>query len=348
VPTSPRGDSTATSSFDKLAEMDETDLKNALWTLYWRGAAPLRERVEAIIDPPSKEVRERAVKPPPDPELVLGEVRQFATLARSGAYLAGDRRVSRQERSRWRHTFRRMSGEAQDALHGEDVETAAAAVAVMIDLACEARERDYLRSEDPLEAARFVVSDAVAVLWSRMREVHGAARFTEPAAAQLLRWESRYGWTRRGDGWVSAREASLATVLCELLVVPDLWTKVAGHYLDALDRVAERGRDQRPGRRSRQQRAGDLSEWHALLVERLAGSDHEELLDLLVAHPAPAGPELTFLQARLARERGELETAGTLVQQCLTSLPGHLEFRVFTEEISAHLPRRGQNATASA
>ena len=55
--------------------MDETDLKKALWTLDWRGAAPLRERVEAILDPQSKEVHDRAVKSPPDPKLVLGESR---------------------------------------------------------------------------------------------------------------------------------------------------------------------------------------------------------------------------------------------------------------------------------
>jgi hypothetical protein len=333
--------------FEKLAEMEATDLRKALWTLYWRGAAPLRERIEAIIDPQSAEVRDRGMKSPPDPKLVLGDVKQFAALARSGSYLAGDRRVSRQERSRWRHTFRRLSGEAQDALRGEDVETAGAAVTAMIDLACETRERDYFRSEDPLEAARFVVSDAVGVLWSRMREVHGAVHFTESAAAQLLRWESRYGWTRRGDGWVSARETSLASVLSQLLVVPDLWTEVARHYLDALDRVAEGRRDQRRDPRSRQ-RAEDLSEWNALLVGRLAGSDHEELLDRLVAHPALAGPELTFLQARFARERGELETAGALVKRCLTSLPGHQDFLIFAQEISSHPPGQGQNVTASA
>ena len=335
--------------FEKLAEMEATDLKKALWTLYWRGAAPLRERIEAIIDPQGADVRDRGVKLPPDPERVLGEVTQFAALARSGSYLAGDRRVSRQERSRWRHTFRRLSGEAQDALLGDkDVETAGIAVAALIDLACETRDLDYFRSEDPLEAARFVVSDAVAVLWSRMREVHGAVHFAESAAAQLLRWESGYGWTRRGDGWVSARETSLARVLAELLVVPDLWTEVARRYLDAMDRVVEGGRDQQRGRRSREQRAVDLSEWNALLVGRLAGSDHEELLDRLVAHPALAGPELTFLQARLARERGELETAGALVKRCLTSLPGHPEFRIFAEEISAHPPGPEQNVTASA
>ena len=32
--------------FDKLAEMDEAGLKKALWTLYWRGSASLRERIE--------------------------------------------------------------------------------------------------------------------------------------------------------------------------------------------------------------------------------------------------------------------------------------------------------------
>lgn len=271
--------------FEKLADMDAADLRKALWTVYWRGAAPLRERIESIIDPQAPDLRGRGVEPAPDATIVLREVTQFAALARSGAYLGRDRRVSPQERSRWRHTFRRLSGEAQDALRGDDVDSAAGAVATMIDLACETREVDYFRSEDPVEAARFVVSDAVATLWSRMRDVHGAARLPEYAAAQLLRWESRYGWTRRGDGAVSARETSLATVLSQLLVVPDLWTEVARHYLDALDRVAEGGRDQ-DRRRGRRQRAEDLSEWNALLVGRLAGSDHEHLLDRVAAHPA--------------------------------------------------------------
>lgn len=77
-------------------------------------------------------------------------------------------------------------------------------------------------------------------------------------------------------------------------------------------------------------------------------SDQEVLFDRLVAHPALTGPEFTFLQARLARERGELEIAATLVQQCLASLPGHPEFRRFSGEINARLPRRGHSATASA
>ena len=63
--------------FDKLAKMEERDLKKALWTLYWRGAAPLRERIEAIIDPQSAEVRDRGGTSPPDPGVVLEEVTQF-------------------------------------------------------------------------------------------------------------------------------------------------------------------------------------------------------------------------------------------------------------------------------
>ena len=322
--------------FDKLAGLGEEDLRRALWTLYWRGAAPLRERIEAVIDPQTKQDSNRGATLSPDPELVLSEITAFASLARSGSYLAGDRRVSRQERSRWRHTFRRLATEAQAALGGEDVESAAKALAAMIDLACEMRGLDYFRSEDPVEAARFVVSDAAAVLWSRMRQEYGFAGFAERAAVQLLRWESEYGWTRRGDGWVSGQETSLGRVLAGLLPVPDLWAEFADHYLGALDRLAEGGSDQpRAHDRGRRQRADDLSEWHGLLMERLAGSDYEECLERLVVHPALAGPERTFLQARLAFGRGEHEDARRLVQRCLASLPGHREFGRFADEIGA-------------
>lgn len=39
----------------------------------------------------------------------------------------------------------------------------------------------------------------------------------ERAAGQLLRWESHYGWTRRGDGWVSQWETALAHVVARML-----------------------------------------------------------------------------------------------------------------------------------
>ncbi len=321
--------------FEKMSGLGQAELKKALWTLYWRGSATVRERVESAIDPPAGGPDASLRRPALDPDVVLSEVTEFAMLARKGAYLAADRRVSPRERTQWRLTFRRLAAQAQDALGGDRMEPAAAAVSVLIDLACESRDVDYFRSEDPVEAARFVVSDAVRELWLRARAGRGAG-FTQRAAEQLLRWESEYGWTRRGEGWVAARETSLAQVLADLVVVPDLWGSVADHYLRALDRAATRGGDGHSRRRGRGQRAEDLREWHATLIDRLVGSDDEGFLDRLVTHPAlGGGPEVVFLQARLARVRGDIEAARSLVRRCLSAVPGHREFKVFASEVGA-------------
>ncbi len=171
--------------FAKLAGLDEDRIKKALWNLYWRGPAQLRERIESELDPAQDAVRKRAAAEPPDPGTVLWEVRDFAELARAGAYIAGDRRVSPKERTRWRLTFRRLAADALAALRHEDSGPAEEAVALLIDLACETKRFDYFRSEDPMEAAQFVVSDAAATLWEFVRERHGFARFATVAAAQL-------------------------------------------------------------------------------------------------------------------------------------------------------------------
>lgn len=319
--------------FDKLAEMDETGLKKVLWTLYWRGSAPVRERIEVAIDPQVHDVRRAASKARPDPGVVLGEVTEFATLARAGAYLAGDRRVSPKERTRWRHTFRGHATNTLDALGGEEVESAAQAMATLIDLACEMQAYDYFRSDDPVEAARFVVSDAAAALWATIRQKHGFAGFSERAAGQLLRWESRYGWTRRGDGWVSERETALTHVVAGMLPAADAWGRFTDQYLRALDRAAEGGRGGRARGVTSKDRAEALSEWHALLLARLVDGDYEDRLDILVEHRALAGPERTFLQANLAERRGDRDGARRLVRTCLTALPGHRKFLAFAREI---------------
>jgi len=275
--------------FDLLAGMDDEALKKILWTLYWRGARPVRERIEDLVGVPAP--------PPtpatPDPVFVLQDVKEFAALARAGAYMGGDRRVSPKERTRWRFTFRDLTGQALQALNSDDEESVragASALAVMIDLAMETRGVDYFRSEDPLEAARFVVSDVVRALWLRTRMVYGSSVFAEQACRQLLRWESGYGWTRRGDGWVAARETPLAHVAEELLVTPDMWNEFAEKYVETLDRAAADtgggGRGSRPVRRASYQ---DLSQWHSILNERLVGSDREELLDRLPSRRAGGG-----------------------------------------------------------
>lgn len=271
--------------YQRLSALDEAGLMKALWSLYWRGSASMRERVLAVIDP-SAAARATRVGARVDADAVLSEVMEFAALARRGSYLAGDRRVSSKERTRWRFTFQRLAKATTQALAARDVEPAASAMATLIDLACELRSVDYFRSEDPVEAARFVVSDAAAVMWSAIRREHGHAAFCERAAGQLLRWESRWGWTRRGEGWVSERETTLAQVVADMIPAADAWGEFADHYLKALDSIAERGRGAGGRRRDRRELGDDLSAWHAVLWERLAHGEYEDRLDVLSGHPA--------------------------------------------------------------
>lgn len=323
--------------FGRLAALDQERLQKVLWNLYWRGSAQMRQRIEVELDPEPAARRAATAKTEVDPAAVLLEVREFDELARAGAYLGGDRRVSPKERSRWRFTFQGLVGRARDALLADvDGTSGAEAVATLIDLACAMRDFDYFRSDDPVEAARFVVSDAVAMLWRMALERYGFSGFAERAAPQLLRWESRYGWTRRGYGRVSDKESTLATVLVPMLPVPDTWLEFADCYLDALDNItdgAAPGRSLRSAPLARNRRAGDLAKWNEILLHRLVDYDGGERLDRLAGHQALAGPELTFLQAQLARRRGDVKSAGDLVRQGLDELPGHSKMRDFAAEI---------------
>lgn len=125
---------------------------------------------------------------------MLRDVTEFVSLARAGAYTAGDRRVSPKERSRWRFTFQRLAKDALTTLSSE-VQTGAAAVEQLVDLACETKSHDLFHTEDPMEAANFAVPDAVATLWRALRDHHGFTGFARLAAPQLIRWEQEYGWT---------------------------------------------------------------------------------------------------------------------------------------------------------
>lgn len=133
-----------------------------------------------------------------------------------------------------------------------------------------------------------------------------------------------------------------------MLSVPDAWTAFADRYLDALDEIARAEARKPVCSRSdfsypdsgfvRKDRTRDLAEWHALLLEQLAGSEAEDRLDRLVGHPALGGPELTFVQARLAELRRDTRTARDLAQECLQRQPGHQGFAVLAVRIGAELP----------
>jgi hypothetical protein len=81
-----------------MAPNDDARLRNVLWTVYWRGNAQLRERIEDELRPP-EQPKLKPTKGRPDPATVLDAVTTFVTLAEDGAYMAGDRRVHYTERS---------------------------------------------------------------------------------------------------------------------------------------------------------------------------------------------------------------------------------------------------------
>ena len=176
------------------------------------------------------------------------------------------------------------------------------------------RRYDYFHSDDPVEAAKFVVSDAVAALWESVLRHDGPAAFASRVPGQLIRWEADYGWTRRGYGQVAEKETALAVPLARLLATPDMWRTFAESYLEALD-AAGRADPKRPrtvygsfdeARYQRRERTDDLAAWHEMLLERFTGTPEDDLLDRLVASPALAGPGLTFLRAKIAARRGDI------------------------------------------
>jgi hypothetical protein len=339
--------------YTAMAPCDDVRLRKILWALYWRGNAQVRERIEDELRPPEQPTV-KPKKEPPDPDTVLDDVTTFVTLAKDGAYMAGDRRVHRTERSKWRLTFRRLAGDALAALHAEDPGPAQQAVAEMVDLACDMKNSDYFHSDDPVEAAKFVVSDAVSVLWESVLRHDGFAAFARRVPEQLIRWESDYGWTRRGYGQVPEKETALGVPLARLLTTPDMWRTFAESDLDALD-AAGRADPRRPRavfgtfdetRYQRGERARDLAAWHEMLLDRFAGTPEDELLDRLAASPALAGPELTFLHARIAGRRGDVAQAATLVTECLKELPGDQAYLDFAVEVGAALPPRAREIRA--
>ena len=85
--------------YSAMAPNDDARLRKILWTLYWRGNALLRERIEDELRSP-EQPKVKPTKELPDPDTVLDKVTAFVKLAKDDAYMAGDRRVHHTERSR--------------------------------------------------------------------------------------------------------------------------------------------------------------------------------------------------------------------------------------------------------
>ncbi|MBS2532951.1 hypothetical protein KGQ20_09200 [Catenulispora sp. NF23] len=352
--------------YARLAALDQDGLKKALWNLYWRGAATLRERIEEEINPAPKTSRAKARGEVRSPVAVLGAVERFVRMVESGSYMAGmagDRSVSRTERSKWRLTFGALAAEARTCLAAPDPRPAEEALELLIGLARAMKDSEYVHSDDPVAAARFVVSDAAAELWASMLRRGGITELITRAMPQLVRWESQYGWTRRGYGATAERERPLARVVAELLPDPDAWIACADAYLAELDRFADPAPSPRwgsPGYLSvshggfdhaafvREQRGNDLAAWHELLLERLPDYDAADRLARIAEHPALASTrsKIVILKTRLALADGNVEQAHTLISAGLEKLPGHQGFYNLAVEIGAELPEAARRVFA--
>ena len=58
--------------YAKVSGLDAGQLRKILWTLYWRGAVPVRERIEDALNPSAGP--KRTAQDLPDPDQVLDEV----------------------------------------------------------------------------------------------------------------------------------------------------------------------------------------------------------------------------------------------------------------------------------
>jgi len=333
--------------YAQISPLDAEQLRKVLWTAYWRGGVQARERIEDALTPEAPPKRKAVDKREPDE--VLAEVTEFVALARDGAYMYGDRRVTRAQRSKWRLTFRSLATQAQSALHDSDTGPAEQAMEQIIGLACEMHTSDYFHSDDPVEAARFVVSHAAAALWLTVLNQHGFAEFARRVAPQLISWESAYGWTR-GDGKVAENERLLADVLASMLTTAQMWREFAVAYLAALDGVpvpSQPGHSwYSSGDYSCRERAANLGAWHEILVDQLAGTADAGLLDQVADHRAFAGSEVTLLRVRIARAAGDLVAARKLVAEGLEELPGSYEFLQLAGELKAELPPAARKIAA--
>src|SRR5206468_5197786 len=67
--------------FRVMSGLDEDRLRKALWNLYWRGTASVRERIEVELAHDGRGRPPRPAKPPVDPETVRFEVDDVVSLA---------------------------------------------------------------------------------------------------------------------------------------------------------------------------------------------------------------------------------------------------------------------------
>lgn len=339
----------------KLAPLEDGRLRQLLCEVYRGGPDTVRARIEAVISPEATAAR-------PDPEdagAVLDGVRAFLDLVDADAFLFG-REVSPKRKTQWRHEYRKAFEDLARLLSSPAVERASALLEEAIELATRVDANTHFRSEDPNEAAKVVVSDQVAALWTSYSLREGVPGLLSRALPQLWAWERQYGWTR-GFGSVAGRERALGDVLAGLLTVRPAWERAASAWRELLDaRHAEsappaqvtRGKQARPlkpwelerfeseRRRQRERRAMNLCSWHTHLAEQLGGDD--PLVQAVLDHPAVDAPYTWLVKAKVAEKRGALTELRALIERGLDRLPGFDELVLIGLRAGIELPPKAE------
>ena len=239
----------------------------------------------------------------------------------------GDRRVHRTERSKWRLTFRRLVADALSALQADNPGSAQQAIAEMVDLACEMKGYDYFHSDDPVEPRSSCLGPPARSRCSVMtasRCSPGARRSSSSAGRRTAagRDGATVGCRKRKQPCACRSPSYSPRRTCGGRSSSSTWTRWTRPDGPTRSDPAPYGSFDET-RFRRHERAKDLAAWHGMLLDRFAGTPEDELLDRLAASPALAGPELTFLRARIAERRGAVGQAATLVTESLKELPGH-------------------------
>jgi hypothetical protein len=157
--------------FKRLSRLDEERLEKTLWSLYRRGNAEVRQRIESQLE-------RGPAAPPFGDELHVAKRGERLELRRvSGAtpplagatptlHLGTARRELPRQRRRWRLTVSRLGQDTEVALQDDGREDRADEPVLLLELARDSREYELL-ADGSVDAPSVVVSDELSLLWSR-------------------------------------------------------------------------------------------------------------------------------------------------------------------------------------
>ena len=274
---------------EKLSKYKEKELREMMWKIYYRAPETVRVRVEDLLRTPDerkifKEVQDNAHR-----KALEQEIEEFVTTVRKGHYKRYSRHVARKYRKRWRFVFKRLLDDSTKLAEKGDVEVGLMGLETLLDLAYESFWNNYFHSDDPMKSMKVVFSDRVSLLWRARLSLEGFRSFAKHAAIQLIKWDSRFGWTYSET--LKPKEAQLSHIVSSLIKGADAWLEFAEAYLDGLNQIyneLKKKADEGVGKQWLRDRIRTydikLSDWNEILITRLSESGEDEMIEKIIQH----------------------------------------------------------------